>query len=111
MDKINNYLKENYEFMVIDGRKYPSVTKRITCKDGFSISVQANRNSYCEPRKDEAWAYSEVELGYPSQLDNLIREYAEEPDTIETVFPYVPIGVVNELINRHGGIFIQETES
>ena len=35
----------------------------------------------------------------------------EDVDTTDTVFVYVPISVVNELVNRHGGIFTQETES
>ena len=105
MDKINEYLKNNSEYGEAGGRIYFRPTKHIMCSDGFRISVQANRNAYCEPREDEAWPYDEVELGYPSELDELIREYAEDEDTTETVFPYVPIGVVNELIDRHGGIF------
>ena len=111
MDKINSYLKENSKCIIIDGRKYCQPTKRIVCKDGFTISVQANANAYCEPRENEAWSYSEVELGFPSSLDPLIAEYAEEPDTTETVFAYVPIAVVNELIDRHGGIFKNEGEA
>ena len=111
MDKINEYLKENCEYDEVCEQRYFRPTKRILCKDGFNISVQANRGSYCEPREDGAWPYSEVELGYPSELDPLIREYAEDVDTTDTVFAYVPISVVNELVNRHGGIFTQETES
>ena len=93
MDKINEYLKENYR----EGRYgNPEVTKRIMCKDGFSISVQANTYSYCTPRENKAWPYSEV--------DELIEDLAEEIGTTETVYLCVPIEIVNQLIEKHGGI-------
>ena len=38
-------------------------------------------------------------------MDNLIQQYAEDPDTKDTVFGYVPIVVVNKLIEGHGGLF------
>lgn len=104
MDKVNEYLKRNSKFTTVMGRKIPKVTKRIECNDGFSISVQANSYAYCTPREDGAWSYSEVELGFPSTFDDLIDEYAEEEGTLETVYGYVPIDIVNELIEKHGGI-------
>ena len=106
MDKINEYMKKHQVFLPTSfGEEYPEPVKRITCNDGFSISVQANRNVYCEPRKDRAWPYSEVELGFPNESDELIMRYAEDPDFYtETVYPFVPIDVVIELIDKHGGI-------
>ena len=108
MDKINEFLKKHYKGHTIKGlygeTEIAGVTKRIECNDGFSISVQANDFAYCEPRENKAWPYSKVELGYPIIIDPLIADYAEEPDTTETVYPYVPIDVVNKLIEIHGGI-------
>lgn len=104
MDKINEFLKDNYQCERISGREYPTPTKRIECKDGFSISVQANTYTYCTPRENRAWPYSEVELGYPSELDDLIEVYSDEPGTTQTVYGYVPIDIVNKLIEKHGGI-------
>ena len=49
-----------------------------------------------------------MELGFPSELDPILDEYAEEPDTCDTVFGYVPIAIVNELISKHGGIIIED---
>ena len=104
MDKVNEYLKRNNEFMTVMGKKIQQATKRIVCNDGFSISVQANNYTYCTPREDEAWPYSKVELGFPSAFDELIDEYAHCDGTLETVYGYVPIDIVNELIEKHGGI-------
>lgn len=40
--------------------------------------------------------------------DELINEYAEDDsDYTNTVYGYVPIEIVEELINKHGGIKTQ----
>lgn len=76
-------------------------------KDGFSISIQASEFHYCHPR-NSIGPWNEMELGFPSELDLILDEYAEEPDTCDTVFGYVPIAIVNELISKHGGIIIED---
>ena len=99
MDQINEFLKNNYSGQAVKGVygpwEIPEVTKRIVCNDGFSISVQANTFSYCIPHDNKAWPYSKVELGFPSAIDDLIEDFSEEPGTTETVYPYVPIEIVN----------------
>ena len=79
---------------------------RLLCTDGFSISVQASKFHYCRPRLDGAQDYEAVELGYPSMEDELINDYAEDDDYTRTVYGYVPIEVVERLIEKHGGIKI-----
>ena len=77
------------------------------CKDGYNISIQANEFAYCTPRKNYNGIYTNVELGYPSEADELINEYAEASHLFnftETVYPYVPIEIVEKLIEKHGGI-------
>lgn len=78
---------------------------RLYCNDGYSISVQASSFHYCKPRLNGIRDYESVELGFPSTEDELINEYAEN-DSIctETVYGYVPIEIVEKLINKHGGI-------
>lgn len=76
---------------------------RVVCKDGYSISVQASEYHYCTPRINlEDGYYYEVELGFPNEYDELIDGYAEDKGSTDTVFPYVPIEVVDELIAKHG---------
>lgn len=81
------------------------VRPRICCKDGFSISVQGGTEfHYCTPRK-HCNQYIEVELGFPSAVDILIGEYAEDPsDPTGTVYGYIPIEVVESLVEKHGGM-------
>ena len=77
---------------------------RVCCKDGFSVSVQASQYHYCRPRIDSAEKYDKVELGYPSAADELITDYAEDRTYTDTVYDYVPVEIVDKLIEKHGGI-------
>ena len=74
MDIVNEYLKNNRAddwFGV----------KLMHCKDGFSMSVQAHDGAYCKPRCDpqETDWYYEVEVGFPSDKEELLMEYCEKP--------------------------------
>jgi len=86
-------------------------SKRITCADGFSISVQANEYAYCYPR-DNYGPWYEVECGFPSSVPELIMHYCENAENpTGTVYGYVPIDLVEELLQLHGGISNDGTES
>lgn len=75
---------------------------RIVCNDGFSISVQANESAYCTPRTNEGPWYK-VECGFPSAPPELIMQYAESPESpCDTVYGYVPVNLVEQLIELHG---------
>ena len=79
--------------------------EKVTCADGFSVSIQASRSNYCEPRTDASHAYESVELGYPSRPCMFIKDYAEDPgDLTGTVYGYVPAHIVRKMITAHGGI-------
>ena len=79
--------------------------KKVFCKDGFNMSVQANSSAYCAPRIDGAKKYWEVEIGYPSEKESLIMEYAEDPSKpTDTVYGYVPVNTVYLIITKHGGM-------
>ena len=77
----------------------------VICADGFRMSVQANANSYCEPRKNNARLYKKVEVGYPSVEETLLLPFAEEPERpTGTVYPSVPSPLVSLVIAKHGGM-------
>jgi hypothetical protein len=79
------------------------LAKRITCKDGFSLSVQATHGAYCSPRQNIG-PWHLVEVGFPSAEPELIMSYAESPDApTETVYGYVPVELVEQLIALHSG--------
>lgn len=80
------------------------VRKKALCKDGFSISIQASMYHECNPRKPKG-PYKSVELGYSSHIEILIEKYAKNtPSKYYTIYSYVPVKVVDEVIKKHGGI-------
>ncbi len=81
------------------------VFPRMECADGFSMSAQGHSGAYSSPRDDFAKSYSAVEVGFPSEREELLMEYAEEPERpTETVYGYVPVSVVIAVIEKHGGL-------
>lgn len=85
--------------------RYEETRPRVICADGYSVSMQVGDGLYSTPRVYGAEYYTEVELGYPSAEDDLINVYAEDMDYYtDTVYPYVPIAIVDKLFEKHGGI-------
>ena len=81
------------------------LNEQIVCKDGFTMSVQANEGAYCTPRIDNACRYVAAEVGYPSQKEDLLLEWAESPEKpTETVYGYVPATQITLVVAKHGGI-------
>ena len=108
---LNEYLmsqRDINDYEVYSDYTFP-LAKRINCKDGFSLSVQTSHGAYCSPRRNIGTWY-EVEVGFPSHRPDEIMEYAEDAESpTETVYPFVPIGLVEKLIETHGGM-VQEAE-
>ena len=129
---LNKWLEETIDIDKVLDNAYQKVRPRILCEDGFSVSVQASEYTYCEPRytqwkeqdkwhvlngnyfeyneeprkmlKDCFTPYESVELGFPSEEDELIMEYADDEDYTDTVYGYVPVEIVEKLIDKHGGM-------
>lgn len=76
----------------------------VVCADGFKVSLQASCFHYCLPRQDVG-PWDAVELGFPSAPMPSLTQYAEEPeDHTETVFGYVPLTAVAQVLAEHGGL-------
>lgn len=79
--------------------------KRVICADGFEMSVQAHAGAYCKPRGNNEPKYTHVEIGFPSEKEPMIMEYCDEPGApLDTVYGYVPVQTVTNVIAKHGGI-------
>ena len=124
MMKINEFIQRNLK-VTYPAEEYSSLKHimtssrlpQIVCEDGFSMSVQVGYSLYSTPKK-VAKRYSAVEIGFPSEHEPLIEEYAEflpfseedgEPDYTDTVYPYVPVKVVDKVLKKHGGINLTQT--
>lgn len=103
--KIAEYINTNRP--VRRYRALSAVVPRVICADGFSMSVQASAWTYCSPRVDSPTAdiYNSMEVGFPSTTEPLLMEYAEDEDNpTETVYGWVPVKTIDEIIEKHGGI-------
>ena len=98
MFNLNEYLKNN--------RNRPDYGQvpRIVCADGFSLSVQANKGAYSSPR-NEIGPWTEAEIGFPSARVEEIMPYCEDAENpTDTVYAYVPVPLIEKLIESHGGM-------
>lgn len=76
----------------------------IICNDGFKMSVQGSSGHYCTPRSLEKDYYS-MEIGFPSEKEDLIMQWADNPsDPTDSVYGWVPVDVIDQVITKHGGI-------
>ena len=65
--------------------------ERVVCADGFSMSVQAHEGAYCTPRTDDAERYTAVEVGYPSEVEDMLMRWCEDSaEPTATVYAWVP---------------------
>jgi hypothetical protein len=79
---------------------------RLKCKDGFTMSVQASEFHYCWPRKTlQNGHHTAFEVGFPNQAEILLKPYAEDwSKATQTVYGWVPADVLEEVVQKHGGI-------
>jgi hypothetical protein len=90
----------------------------VRCADGYTLSVIAGEGCYCTPRPDRHGGfghtpggypgpYTHVEVGFPSAQPepwDRWREFCGSPDKpTGTVYAYVPVELVRELVAAHGG--------
>ena len=108
---INKYRSVKEYSIHPEGVMKVSRNPKLVCKDGFTMSVQAGQSLYSSPR-DVADKYEQAEVGFPSSPEPLIVKYAEDWEVegdddqrlCDTVYPYVPVELIDEVIRKHGGI-------
>ena len=117
--KINEFIQRNLKVtnhntnpLMMNHMLTSTRLPKIVCVDGFKMSVQVGSSLYSTPKK-VAKRYSAVEIGFPSEHEPLIEEFAErvedEIDYTDTVYPYVPVKIVDKVLKKHGGIDLTET--
>ena len=87
---------------------------RIYCNDGFNISLQIHNGNYCSSEngyRTLGHTMETVEFGFPNQDEELLKEYAEEPDNLTQTVGKLPIDVAQQIIDKHGSIDWDKTIS
>jgi len=76
---------------------------QVVCADGLRMSVQASVFHYCSPRDSEG-PWTMVEVGYPSERVEALMPYVDgDGSTHETVYGFVPLKIVAQVVLDHGG--------
>ena len=103
-DSLRAFLRETYELVY---GVVQAVRPRIFCEDGFEMSVQAGSGLYSAPRGNlESGEYTACDVGFPNRKEELLMPYAEDPEPpTESVYAYVPVEVIEQIIEKHGGWF------
>lgn len=99
---LQDHLKSGGEFGFDDRLRRPC--SKIVCADGFQVSVQASNTHYCTPRNNEG-PYTEVEVGYLSRKAT-VSDYETLADYADngSIYVFVPIGLVEAVLEAHGGV-------
>lgn len=94
----------------IHRNKCSTIFPEMVCADGFKMSVQGHWGAYSHPRDDFADHYSSVEVGFPSAREELLMPYIDggpDTDPTQTVYGYVPIAIIEQIVSAHGGLVKQ----
>ena len=110
---------------------------RVYAKDGFNVSLQIHHGNYCSSEngyREFGHTMEEVEFGFPSENEPLMHKYAEsygyskpqfdeEWNRLEDV-PFsedtfnitdtvgrIPVSVMEEVFEKHGGVDWEKTKS
>ena len=77
--------------------------RKVTCTDGFVVTIVDSAHLHGGVKRGQT-----LELITPSEVDPLIADYAEYdcPEMMETHgnYVYVEPQVVEQLLNKHGGV-------
>lgn len=87
---------------------------KVYAVDGWSVSLQINHGNYCSSvngYRKLGHTMVEVEFGFPSDSDDRLKPYAEDPEDIKGTVGNVPVSVMEEIFASHGGIDWNKTIS
>ena len=95
------------EQFIKDTKNSPSgvIRPQLTCKDGYTISVQANRCLYCMPEAECLEKYEEYEVR--GETEKNIKEFerwTSNSEDEQPLYGYVPEEEIIKLINKHNGL-------
>jgi len=99
---------EYWLFLPVD-KQLGIIREMVKCNDGFTFSAQNHFATYCNSKEAKSMKeITDMELGFPSQADDLIAPYANATEygtpLTQDVYGYTPIDVIIALVNKHGGL-------
>lgn len=86
----------------------------VHAKDGFKVSLQINHGNYCSSEngyRKLGHTWESVEFGFTSVHEPLMSSYSEDPGDTTISVGSVPVSVMEEVFEKHGGIDWEKTLS
>jgi uncharacterized membrane protein len=85
--------------------KMKELNNAIPYKDG-EMSIQASEFHYCYPKNDKG-PYTQVEVAVFDKdgertKEDALKDYADDKDSNEPVYGYVPYGTIIDLLKKDG---------
>lgn len=99
--QVIEWLKETLCFVNAGEMVFQLVRPHARCVDGFTMSIQHSRMHHCQPKEDGRISVESVEIGFPNRKEPLLEPYRVGK---EKIYSFVPITVVEEICEKHGGI-------
>jgi len=96
---LNDWLVETTPKLYYSFKDMQHLRKNFVCKDGTVISIQASKTHYCSPRYNGPYRYDSVEISYDGEHAEILKNYTDT----EPIYGYVPVDIVEKLIELHGG--------
>lgn len=87
---------------------------QVVANDGWRVSLQIHNGNYCRSEngyREFGHTMTDVEFGFPSEHEELLIPYAEDPDNITNTVGSVPVSVLEEIFKKRGGIDWEATIS
>lgn len=86
----------------------------VYAKDGFHVSLQIHSGNYCSSNngyRKLGHTMEEVEFGFTSIHEPLMDEFAESNGNTTDTVGKIPISVLEQVFEKHGGIDWEKTIS
>lgn len=87
--------------------KYYTFRRALELNNGVVLSIQASEGAYSTPRVNglKSEDYTHFEIGFPTERIDLLIQYAEDQEKpTDTVYPYTPINVIEQVVKEAGGV-------
>jgi len=107
---LNAWLKSSVNIREYGNTRSQELRKQLVCNDGTTLSVQASDTHWCSPRSSyvdyytddiEYFDYSSVEVWCVStDVPDSWSDYGDD----DHPYAYVPVTLVEQFIDYHGGI-------
>ena len=91
--------------------KDEDIKPEIVCGDGFVISMQGSKFHHCYPKVSNIWEYRSLEVRCRNYIEPVLSLYSVDARiTLDTIYPNVPTTVLENIIEKHGGIYVSSDE-